>query len=282
MQYFLRLLLKHGYLLLFVVVLGQEAGAPIPADPFMIGMGALAGDGHFSMAAAILLAWTAALTGDLVWFQIGRIWGARALRLLCRIAIEPDSCVRSTQSRFRKRGPKSLVLAKFLPGLSAMATPVAGMTGTPLGQFLLWDGLGSLLWVSLYLTVGSVFRRRLEELAAFLSRATRSAGILVVLLVALYIGYKLFRRRRFLKSIAKTIIQPEDVHGQLASGAPLVLVDLREPEEVEDDPFKLPGALLWPPADLMRRYSDLPDGHDIVLYCSCPNEGSSGKMSLEK
>jgi membrane protein DedA with SNARE-associated domain/rhodanese-related sulfurtransferase len=284
MQYFVRILLQYGYAVLFLAVLGQQCGIPIPADPFMVGMGSLAGDGHYSLATSIAIAWTGAMTGDLLWFRIGRVWGSRALGLLCRISIEPDSCVARTHSRFARSGPRGLLLSKFVPGLSAVATPVAGMIGTPLPQFLLWDGLGALLWVSAYLTLGYVFRRRLEEIAQLFDGAKRSFVVLLVCLVVAYIAYigvKIHRRRRFLRGVATAAVQPHEVRDRLDRGPALFIVDLRSPIEIEAEPVALPGALMRSPDELILRQAELPPDRDIILYCSCPNDGASGKATLE-
>jgi membrane protein DedA with SNARE-associated domain/rhodanese-related sulfurtransferase len=281
MQYFVRLLLHYGYALLFLAVLGQQCGVPIPADPFMIGMGSLAGDGHFYLGTAIAIAWLAAMTGDLLWFRIGQLWGSRALGLLCRISIEPDSCVARTHSRFARNGPRSLLVSKFVPGLSAVATPVAGMIRMPVGEFLLWDGLGSLGWVSLYLTLGFVFRRRLEELAQYFEGTSRSFAALVGVAIAAYIGIKVYRRWRFLRNVAAATVEPQEVREQMARGRELFIVDLRSAFEIEGEPVSLPGAVRRPPDELIPRHAELPVDRDIILYCSCPNDGASGKATLE-
>ena len=281
MQYFVQILLHYGYAVLFLAVLGQQCGIPIPADPFMVGMGSLARDGQFSLAGSIAIAWTGAMAGDLLWFRIGRVWGSRALGLLCRISIEPDSCVARTHSRFARSGPRGLLLSKFVPGLSAVATPVAGMIRTPLTEFLLWDGLGALLWVSAYLTLGYVFRRRLEELAQFFDGARRSLVVLLICLVVAYFGLKVYRRRRFLRNVAAATVKPHEVRDRLDGGLAPFIVDLRSPLEIEAEPVTLPGALIRPPDDLILRYAELPVDRDIILYCSCPNDGASGKATLE-
>ncbi len=276
-----RLLIQYGYAVLFLAVFGQQTGVPVPADPFMIAMGALSGDGHFSLAFAIGLAWTAAMSGDLIWYRVGKHWGHRALRLLCQISMEPDSCVRTTRARIVRHGPKSLLAAKFVPGLSSVATPVAGMIGTPFWQFIFWDGLGAFLWVSVYLGAGFVFRRRLEALMHLLANASRSVAVILVAAAAVYLGWKLYRRRRFLRGVAATAIRPEEVLRQLETPEPPFLVDLRQPEEVVSEPIRIPSAMLRPPAELIDTYNELPDDRTIVLYCSCPNDGASGKTSFE-
>jgi len=279
-QYFIGILLRYGYAVLFLAVLGQQCGVPIPADPFMVGMGSLAGDGHYSFTAAIGIAWVAALTGDLVWFRIGQVWGRKALRFLCRISIEPDSCVAGAHSRFTRNGPRSLLISKFVPGLSAVATPVSGMIRMPIRQFLLWDGLGALLWVSTYLTLGYLFRRKIEALAQFFENATHSFVIVLVSSAVLYLALKLYRRRRFIRKVKRVIVTPREVLRQIEEGDDPLIIDLRGPAEVESEPVTLPHALLRPPEELLLRYAELPLDRDIILYCNCPNDGASGKAAI--
>lgn len=281
MKYFLGLLLRYGYAVLFVAVFAQQCGAPVPADPFMIGMGALSGDGHYSFLMAVAIAWMAAMMADLVWFQIGRLWGTGALRLLCRISIEPDSCVARTRNRFTRGGPRTLLLAKFIPGLSAMATPVAGMIRTPLRQFLLWDGAGALLWVSLYLSLGYIFRSKLEALAELFAGVSKPAGILLVCAIAGYLAFKFYRRHRFLRNIASISVPATEVRDRLEREADVMTVDLRDHLEIAADPIGLPGAMRRLPQEVIERHAELPFDRAVILYCSCPNEGASGKTTLE-
>src|SRR5271154_2465940 len=101
-------------------------GLPVPSFPVLLGMGALAGLGNFSFEASLALAVGAALIGDLVWFRLGRVRGHSILNLLCRMSLEPDSCVSNTKSLFARLGARALLVAKFVPGLGATAPPLAG------------------------------------------------------------------------------------------------------------------------------------------------------------
>src|ERR1700675_4699142 len=153
-------LLRHGYWVLFVNVLTEQAGLPIPAVPVLLAMGALAGLGNFSIATALGLAICASLVSDLIWFRLGRVRGHSILNLLCRISLEPDSCISNTKTRFRKLGALALLFAKFVPGLNTAAAPMAGLTRMPLLKFLAADIAGAMAWSGAYLTIGYLFRNQ--------------------------------------------------------------------------------------------------------------------------
>src|SRR5215510_4150434 len=142
----LQFLARHGYIVLFASVLAQQLGVPLPSTPFIIAAGALAHAGHLSFAAALLIACSAAMLADLVWFEIGRRRGARVLQFFCRISLEPDYCVRRTEISFARHGAQTLIIGKLVPGVSALATPMAGVYGLSRARFVFFDGIGILLW----------------------------------------------------------------------------------------------------------------------------------------
>ena len=145
----LQFLVKHGYIVLFASVLAQQLGLPLPSTPFIVAAGALAHSGQLSFAAVLIIACSAALIADLVWFEIGRRRGARVLQFLCRISLEPDYCVRRTENSFARHGAQTLVIGKLVPGVSVLATPMAGVYGFSRARFIFFDGLGlSLIHIS--------------------------------------------------------------------------------------------------------------------------------------
>ncbi|MCX6603668.1 MAG: DedA family protein, partial [Acidobacteria bacterium] len=150
----LEFLVRHGYALLFAAVLAEQLGLPVPAVPLLLAAGALAGLGRLELAPVLGLALLACLIGDVVWFYLGRQKGTAILRTLCKISLEPDSCVRYTEASYKKYGLATLVVAKFVPGLSVVAPPMAGLFRMSIGRFLALDGLGSALWAGLYILLG--------------------------------------------------------------------------------------------------------------------------------
>ena len=264
----LQFLVKHGYVVLFVSVLAQQLGLPLPSTPFIIAAGALAHSGQLSFTAVLVIACSAALIADLVWFEIGRRRGARVLQFLCRISLEPDYCVRRTENSFARHGAQTLVIGKLVPGVSVLATPMAGVYGFSRGRFIFFDGLGLLLWIGTFELLGYLFSDQLEDVVAY---ASRFGGLLVLLVAGGLVGYvawKYLQRRRFLRSLRVARITPEQLKEQLDSGADLVIVDLRHAMEDETEPRTLPGAMRLPAEKLEERGEELPRGKTLVLYCS--------------
>lgn len=264
----LQFLVEHGYVVLFVAVLAQQLGLPLPSTPFIIAAGALAHSGQLSFTAALVIACSAALIADLVWFEIGRRRGARVLQFLCRISLEPDYCVRRTENSFARHGAQTLVIGKLVPGVSVLATPMAGIYGFSRARFIFFDGIGILLWIGAFELLGYLFSDQLEDVVAY---ASRFGGLLVLLLagaLAGYIAWKYVQRRRFMRSLRVARITPEQLKEQLDSGADVVIVDLRHAMEDETEPRTLPGALRLPAEKLEERGEELPRGKTLVLYCS--------------
>ena len=261
-------LMRHGYAVLFGFVLIEQAGLPIPAVPVLLAVGALAGMGQFSLGAALGVSALASVLADLLWYELGRRHGARMLRFLCRIALEPDSCVRRAENTFASQGARALIFAKFVPGLSAVATSVAGLIRMRRGRFLLWDASGALLWAGAYLALGWIFSAQLEAVAIF---AAGLGSRLVLLLGAALIAYLLWKyvqRQRFIREIAIARITPEELQQRLAAGEEIVIVDLRDSQEFEAEEAKLPGALHMKPQDLEERHQEIPRDKEVVLYCT--------------
>ena len=264
----LQFLVKHGYVVLFVSVLAQQLGLPLPSTPFIIAAGALAHSGQLSFTAVLVIACSAALIADLVWFEIGRRRGARVLQFLCRISLEPDYCVRRTENSFARHGAQTLVIGKLVPGVSVLATPMAGVYGFSRARFIFFDALGILLWIGTFELLGYLFSDQLEDVVAY---ASRFGGLLVLLVAGGLVGYvawKYLQRRRFLRSLRVARITPEQLKEQLDSGADLVIVDLRHAMEDETEPRTLPGAMRLPAEKLEERGEELPRGKTLVLYCS--------------
>ncbi|HVO98538.1 MAG TPA: VTT domain-containing protein [Bryobacteraceae bacterium] len=261
----MEILLRHGYLLLFAVVLAEQLGAPIPAMPVLLAMGALIGSGKYSWAGALWLSVAAATAADGAWYLIGRKRGSSVLKLLCRISLEPDSCVSTTRYWFKRLGGWALVIAKFVPGLSTVSPPMAGLSRMPWWRFLGADGLGAFLWSGALLGLGFVFRAQLDMVGDY---ATRLGGRLILVLgggLAMWICFKYYQRRRFIKSLRVARIQPEDLKHKLTDA---VIIDLRTAEEFQSEGMKIPGALWFDRKELESRHGEIPRDRDVILYCT--------------
>ena len=268
MDHTLAFMLRHGYTVLFLWVAAEQVGLPLPALPLLLGAGALAAAGKMSLAGILGVGVAACLVSDGGWYLIGRLRGIRILHLLCRIALEPDSCVRQTEDLVSRHGAMALLFAKFIPGLSTVAPPLAGIIRMSFGRFLLINGLGALLWVGVFVGLGMLFSQSLEWLAARLASA--GAWMFPVLGGALagYIAWKWVARRRFLRQLRISRVTPEELRKKLNRGEALWIVDLRSAVDFEAEPLVIPGAQRIAVEDLEQRHLEIPRDRDLILYCS--------------
>jgi membrane protein DedA with SNARE-associated domain len=256
----------HGYLLIFVWVLSEQAALPIPSLPLLLVSGALARTGQLRLLSVVLYALAACLIADNVWFQLGRRYSARALQLVCKMSIEPDSCVRRTENIFIKYGLPSLLVSKFIPGLNAVAAPLAGGSGANLSRFLLFDGLGALIWIGVYVLAGYVFSDQLELAMNYAIRTGSGFFVLAIGVLAAWIAWKVFQRRRFVKSVNVARISAEELHAMLTAGSEVTIVDVRSHLVRDFDVFR--GTLRIPAEDLPSRHEEIPRDREIVLFCT--------------
>jgi membrane protein DedA with SNARE-associated domain len=269
MSHTVEFVLRHGYALLFLWVFAEQAALPLPSIPLLLACGALAHDGRMNPVLAIGCGVLASLLADNIWFQLGRHRGAPVLRFLCRIALEPDSCVRRTESAFLRYGSRSMLLAKFVPGLNAAAAPLAGISGMSLGRFLVFDTLGASFWISSYILVGYLFSGQLESAGVYLQQMGFGLVLLVAGLLGAWIAWKFIQRRRFLRKLYMARITAEELSGMLESGRPVMILDVRNSMESDADGIPaIPGALHIPMEELLTRHQEIPRDREIVLFCS--------------
>lgn len=264
----LEFLLHHGYAVLLAWVFAEQIGLPVPSVPILLAAGALAGSGRFNFAGSILLSLFACLLADSSWYALGRVRGIKVLQLLCKISLEPDSCVRRTEGLFAKQGARSLVFAKFVPGLGTVAPPLAGIFHMRPSRFLLFDTFGALLWSSLYVGLGYIFSGEIERIAEHAFHLGSGLGVLVVGGLAAYIAYKFIARQRFLRELRIARITVDELKQKIDSGEELVIVDLRHSLDFEADPHTIPGAFRMDAKDLEEKDDRLPRDRDVVLYCT--------------
>ena len=264
----IQFLIEHGYILLFAWVLIEQMGLPIPAVPLLIAAGALAGSGKINLALAMGSAIIAVLLADVFWYYLGSYRGGRVLKLLCRISLEPDSCVRRTEDVFARHGAHSLLIAKFVPGLNTAAPTLAGIFRMPLPRFIIFDGLGVFFWVSTFAALGYGFSDQLESVAAYFLRW--GSWLLMFLLGALaaYILWKYFQRKRFLHRLRIARISPKELLEKINAGEQVMIVDLRQPLDIEIVPYAIPGALRMAMEELEHRHHEIPRDREVILYCS--------------
>lgn len=280
------LLIQYGAWVLFGGVLAEQLGLPFPGLALLVAAGVLVGTGHLSWSSAIVAALAATLLADLLWFVAGQRRGRPVLRLLCRIALEPDACVRRTETFFRRHGAPSLVAAKFIPGLSTIAPPLAGIVGLSLPLFLFYDTVGAVAWVGSGLGFGYLFSEQVDEALAYSEQLTPALLLGAALLLPIYIAWKAWVRRRQLQTIPRMTVA--DLLRRLEGDRAPLLIDVRAREAVEAEPG-LPGALHLPLDEWDRQPVTLPRDWDMVLYCACPGDSGSAlaayrlqRMGLER
>jgi membrane protein DedA with SNARE-associated domain/rhodanese-related sulfurtransferase len=273
-------LVRYGYVLLFGWVLAEQLGLPMPSAPLLLAAGALAGTSRMNLAVTLALPIVAVSISDAFWYELGRRRGTKVLQWLCRVSLEPDSCVRRTEGRFERNGPWALVVAKFIPGLNSMAPPLAGISRMPWRRFALFDGLGALLWASVYIGIGYIFSAQIEHVATSLVFLGRGLFAIVLASLLLYVGWKYFIRHRFVRRLRIARITPDELHRMMEGGESMVVVDLRHSIEFESEPETIPGAVHMDAADLDEAVEVIPRDREIVLFCSCPNEATAAQMAL--
>jgi len=277
----LQFLSKFGYIAVFGAAFAEQIGLPLPAATLLIGMGALSRSGEVSFAAVVATASAAALIADLIWYELGHLHGRSVLRLLCRISLEPDSCVRRTEDAFERLELWVLIPAKFVPGFNAAAVPLAGMMKTPPLRFLAFDIPGIMLWSGSYTLLGYVFSSEIERLLMYLGRLGASLFLFVGAVAAAYIVYKIRQRKKFLKALSVMRITPEELKARMDAKQDIVVFDMRNRLDRNMDPVRIPGAFHILPEHIEFHPDDLDFSRDIVIYCNCPNEATSARVAIQ-
>jgi len=264
----LQFLVRHGYVVLLAWVFVEQLGLPIPSVPLLLAAGALAGAGRMNILAALLVTMFAALCADSLWYELGRIKGIAILQLLCKISLEPDSCVRRTEGVFSRQGARSLIFAKFLPGVGAVAPPLAGVFHMRVARFMMFDSMGTLLWAGTFLGAGFIFSGQIEEIAAHLASFGGHMGAVLLAAFSSYIAYKFVARQRFIRQLRIARISVGELKEKIDAGEEMVIVDLRHSMDFEADPQTIPGAFRMDAAEIQEKHDRLPRDRDVVLYCT--------------
>jgi membrane protein DedA with SNARE-associated domain len=263
-----KFLIEQGYIVLFLWVLFEQLGLPIPVAPMLLAAGALAGIGKLNFALVFSLAFLAALLSDQFWYQVGLRRGGKVLSFLCRISLDPDSCVRRTKRIFARYGARSLLVAKFIPGLNTIGPPLAGILHMRLLRFLFFDGLGVFIWVGVFTLLGYQFGHEIEEHVTNTRGMGAWIGLVVPVCLAAYILWKYIQRQRFLHQLTIARITPEEVKQRLDAGEDLLILDLRDALEFEVEPHTIPGAFHLSIEDLEEQHHKIPRDREIVLFCT--------------
>jgi len=276
----------YAYLIIFLWVLVEQVGVPIPSIPVLLTAGTLTATHRLSHAAVLITVLTACMLSDSLWFYLGRRYGNGVIKLLCRLSLEASTCVSKTEGYFGRRGPSTLLFSKFVPGLSTVAPPIAGQTGVSYARFFLWDLAGSILWAETFILAGRFFGDLAKKSAPFFSWLGHFAFFIFILMVLAFLAHRLWTQRKFLRQVRQMRLEPVELKSMLDAAAengttaPFI-VDLRHPLDYLPDPRVLPGALRIGPNELQSHSEIIPRDRDVVLYCTCPSEETSAKVAMQ-
>jgi membrane protein DedA with SNARE-associated domain/rhodanese-related sulfurtransferase len=273
------LLSEYGLLVVFFNVLIEQLGLPVPAIPTLVVAGALASQGKLSTPLLFAVALAGCLVADTAWYIAGRRFGNGVMKLLCKISLTPDSCVSETQSRFERWGVNALVVAKFVPGLATIAPPLAGATRISWPRFLFFNTIGAILWIGAGIGGGMLLGPQMEQLLARLDRIGTTAVVALAALLAAYIGFKWWERRRFFRTLRMARISVDELYNLIGLESNPVIVDVRSPTGLSLEPRRIPGALHVPLHAVDLHVKHLPRDREIIVYCSCPNEASAAQVA---
>ena len=231
------------------------------------------------MPGLIGVTWLAVLIADSTWYWMGRRYGNQVLRIVCRLALSPDSCVRTTEQTFSRWGLKSLAVAKFIPGFSMVAPPLAGAMGFKWSSFLVFDLLAAALWSSVGIGAGLIFYRQVDRVLAALAGLGARAPVVALFLLAAFIGVKWLQRRRFYRTLRMARISVHELKRLIDLGAHPVVFDVRTVAARERDPLRIPGAIAFDVSEVDAVVADLPQEGEVILYCNCPSEASAARIA---
>src|SRR5258705_10031612 len=271
----------YGVVILPALTVAEEIGVPLPAVPALLAVGALAAHGRISIPLVLAAISVAALTVDFAWYEPGRRRGARVLARLCRVSIEPDSCLRRAENIFGRHGARSMLVAKFVPGLTTVMPPLAGVFAVPRVRFALYDLAGVLLWAGTWLALGYFFS---DAIVLATTRATalgRMLGLGIVTALAGYILVKYGRRRLFLRKLRTAHVSPQALKRRLDAGGDVTIIDLRTVLDVTGRPYAIPGSRWLAAGAIDEHELEFLRSRDVVLYCASPNDATSARVALQ-
>lgn len=279
MDHLPHLIEHYGLALVFLNVLIEQLGAPLPSYPTLIVTGALLERGGYSMPLLLFVAVVAALIADFAWYQAGKRYGRKVMATLCRISLSPDSCVRQTESIYLRWGARSLLVAKFIPGFASIASALAGALGTRRLSFIFFDGLGAALWAGSAIYLGTLFSTTIDDLLNVLENLGKWGLALIALALLAFVAKKWWQRDRFLKSIRMARISVDELHQLLQEGKAPVIVDARS--SLSQNEGRIPGAVNMSIEDTTLPGSTTPLDGEVIVYCACPNEASAARVAKQ-
>lgn len=274
MDHIVALLSQHGLVAVFLAVFIEQVGAPLPSLPFLLLAGATMANERGAASRVVAVAVLAAMLANALWFVTGRRLGRRVLVMLCRISISAEHCVRQSEVNFAKFGAGSLVIAKFIPGLSVLAPPLAGALGMGVRRFALYNVAGALLWAGGGVGAGMYFHTEIQQFLELLGNLGGTALLLFGLILTAYLAVLTWRRRRVSQQMANVSrIAPEELKALMEGNDRLVLLDVQPRSPGLEPANTIPGARH---VDLSQMKTtptlDWPEQAVVVTYCACAND----------
>jgi len=262
------LLAQHGLFLVFANVLVAQSGVPLPAVPMLVVAGAFVAQGQIALGPLIAVSVFASLLGDTPWYLAGRRYGYRILRTLCRVSIEPDSCVKQTENIFERWGAPSLMIAKYVPGFSTVAPPLAGTMRVGLPAFLGYSAVAALLWSGLPVALGAIFHTEVGRALEWLESMGTGAVMVIAAAIVLYIGVKTVQRYMLIRFLRMVRISVEELRNLMRQESRPVVLDVRSSAARKLDPRRIPGAIAVDFAAPQAALIAVPPDRDVIVYCS--------------
>ncbi len=278
-SWLIRLWQQDSSVLIFINVLLQQLGLPVPSVPTMM-LAASQASGMTALSLMLLAAVLASLLADWIWFQAGRLFGYRVLSLLCKLSINPSSCVNQTEARFIKWGIWSLVFGKFIPGFSTVAPPVAGALGMRRSSFFIASAAGAALWAGLALLAGYAFQPQIDAALALMSQHGIRLTLIVISLIGMLIGWKVLQKYRFERMASIHHVSPEDMAVALASSRPPHIIDLRSQTLVAET-GRIPNAHVTDYDAITRSLANVAKDYPIITICACPQDAGAVQVARD-
>ena len=274
METLLHVIEVYGLWVVFLCVLLDQGGLPFPAYPPMIVTAAIAVDLQKPLWPVLAVAILAAVLADLLWYAGGKRFGTSLLRQMCRLSLSPDSCVGLTRRIYARWGAPSLIVSKYVPGFAAVATTLAGETGTSLRRFVFYDSIGAALWAGGAVALGAVFHTAVGALLLDLESLGHYAFMLLIAAIALFVALKWWQRYRFAMRIRMSRISIDELAALIDKGAGTTILDVRTSEHRAKQGW-IHGAIHV--RDISQL--DLDPKEEVVVYCDCPNEASAAVVA---
>lgn len=270
---------QYGIVVVFVNVLIEQLGTPLPAYPTLLITGAMLDRGEYSALQLLATAVIAALIADYAWYLAGRRYGRKVMSALCRISLSPDSCVRQTESMYTRWGAPSLLAAKFIPGFASIASALAGTTNIRPAAFIAFDGIGAALWAGSAIFLGSLFSTTVESLLDVLAQLGKWGTLLMALALCAFVASKWWQRRRFLHFLRMARISVKELERLRQQGHAPVIIDVRSADLQKSG--RIPGAVAIPGDGVDAFVLDIAPEQELILYCACPNEASAAVVAKQ-